>query len=150
MITIKVSDGNISRFLANEARRFDCRPDQVGLALISCTANADMTDAVLDGTDPSAFGIAVPSLQTRVLRAFAGFQAPNGSYLVSLTDLAQVLGYPNRGAIRNAIERMIAKKLLIKVENSRPGRAGIPTRYRLTQAGEDFMQRISSDADDNG
>lgn len=142
MITIKVPDGKISRFLTAEAERHDCRPDQIGLALISCTADADLADAVLDGIDPSTFGLIIPSLQTRVLRALAGFRAPNGSYLVSLTDLARVLGYPNRGAIRNAIERMIAKRLLIKIDNSRPGRSGIPSRYRLTPAGEDFLKEV--------
>jgi hypothetical protein len=142
-LTIAIPDGPVADFLRNEAGRRSCKPQQVAVALLACTMNGDLIEAVLDGTDPATVLPTRQSPQVKILLAMHQFRAPNGTYLISLTDMAKALDTPNRGAVRNAIQRLIAKRLLEQIEGSSPGRTGQPSRYRMTDAGVEFLAEIS-------
>ena len=133
-----------SDWLAREARARSCTRRQLASALLSCIASSDMADAVLDGLDPSLAFADPVSPQVRIMRALPEFRAPNGTYLFSLTDMSTALGSVNRGAIRNAIHRLIAKRLLILIEPPKVGRTGHPSRYELTEAGLAFIREIET------
>lgn len=139
-LTIHVPDGRIADFLSAEADKRSCLPEQMALALMSCTAASGLADAILDGFEPAAIPRAVPrrsSLQVRVLRALPHFLAPNGTVVASMGDIAHRLGTENRGAVRNAVANLVRKGL---VELLLVGTPNYPSRYRITAAGETFLE----------
>lgn len=142
MLTIHVSDEKMEEFLSAEAVKRSCLPEQVALALILCAADGNLADAILDDFRPSAIPETKPrrrSVQIRVMRSLPEFQAPNGTIVASVTDISRHLATDNRGCVRNAIHALVRKHLLDVVF---VGSAGMPSRYRLTEAGNNFLQEL--------
>ena len=68
--------------------------------------------------------------EARIAKAIMAYRAPNGTCLVSVTDVANRVG-KQRGPVRNAIARLVEKGYfeVVSVGSSTNG----PSRYRPTE-----------------
>ncbi len=129
-----------SRYLQSEAERRTCTPQALATALITCVAKGELVDAVLDGTDPSAFSaIGRTSIQVRVLKALRAYEAPNGTMTASFGELGARLGV-SRGSVSTAVAALIAKGFLDQVTRGQPG---APSRYRMTPMAIDLLAELA-------
>ena len=67
--------------------------------------------------------------EARIAKAIMAYRAPNGTCLVSVTDVANRVG-KQRGPVRNAIARLVEKGYFEVV--SVGDTSGCPSRYRPT------------------
>lgn len=139
-ISVRIPDGKVQDFLQREAEKRTCQPWQVALALVTCVANSDLAEGVLDGFDPAKIGaVASSGLQVRILRCLPAFKVPNGTFLASFRQIADYLGLNTRGQVSNAIQALVRKGMIEIVIH---GRQGEPSRYRLTERAELFLKEI--------
>lgn len=142
-LLVRIPEGKIADILSAEADRRSCRPDQLAVALISCAADGNLIDAILDDLNPASVASFKPkrsSLQIRVLMALMAFHAPSGVLVASMSDIARRLNTSNRGAVRNAVHGLIRKNIIELVEVGRAGHSA--SRYRLTEEGKTFFGEL--------